>query len=105
VGTTQRRRGSRNDIVSSKVRVCKTGRLGHLQYRIQVWFVLRARYFSDAASAIPNLDCRKLGMLRQDELASHLHGRGITLCFQIETGYMPGPKPMAFLYEGCARPR
>jgi hypothetical protein len=44
-------------------------------------------------------------MLRQDELASHLHGRGITLCFQIETGYMPGPKPMAFLYEGCARPR
>lgn len=24
---------------------------------------------------------------------------------RIETGYMPGPKPMAFLYEGCARPR
>jgi ubiquinone/menaquinone biosynthesis C-methylase UbiE len=25
-------------------------------------------------------------------------------CDQLETGYMPGPKPMAFLYEGCARP-
>lgn len=23
---------------------------------------------------------------------------------QIETGYMKGPKPMAFMYEGCARP-
>ena len=23
---------------------------------------------------------------------------------QLETGYMPGPKPMTFLYEGSARP-
>jgi len=28
-------------------------------------------------------------------------GFGIT---QLETGYMQGPKPMAFLYEGCAKP-
>jgi ubiquinone/menaquinone biosynthesis C-methylase UbiE len=24
---------------------------------------------------------------------------------QIETGYMPGPRPMTFMYEGSARPR
>jgi hypothetical protein len=24
---------------------------------------------------------------------------------RIETGYMPGPKPMTFLYQGSARPR
>jgi ubiquinone/menaquinone biosynthesis C-methylase UbiE len=24
---------------------------------------------------------------------------------QLETGYMPGPKPMTFMYEGSARPR
>ena len=24
---------------------------------------------------------------------------------RVETGYMPGPKPMAFMYEGSARPR
>jgi ubiquinone/menaquinone biosynthesis C-methylase UbiE len=24
---------------------------------------------------------------------------------QMDTGYMPGPKPMAFMYEGSARPR
>ena len=23
---------------------------------------------------------------------------------RIETGYMPGPKPMTFMYEGSARP-
>jgi ubiquinone/menaquinone biosynthesis C-methylase UbiE len=23
---------------------------------------------------------------------------------RIDTGYMPGPKPMTFMYEGCARP-
>jgi hypothetical protein len=23
---------------------------------------------------------------------------------QMETGYMPGPKPMTFMYEGFARP-
>jgi len=23
---------------------------------------------------------------------------------QLETGYMPGPKPLAFMYEGSARP-
>ena len=23
---------------------------------------------------------------------------------RVETGYMPGPKPMAFIYEGSARP-
>lgn len=28
-------------------------------------------------------------------------GFGIT---QLETGYMKGPKPMTFLYEGCAKP-
>jgi hypothetical protein len=28
-------------------------------------------------------------------------GFGIT---QLETGYMKGPKPMAFLYEGRAKP-
>ena len=26
-------------------------------------------------------------------------------CERIETGYMPGPKPMAYLYEGCAAVR
>jgi len=26
-------------------------------------------------------------------------------CERIETGYMPGPKPLAFMYEGCAGPR
>lgn len=25
-------------------------------------------------------------------------------CDRLETGYMPGPKPMAFIYEGSARP-
>jgi ubiquinone/menaquinone biosynthesis C-methylase UbiE len=24
---------------------------------------------------------------------------------RIESGYMPGPKPMTFMYEGSARPR
>ena len=24
---------------------------------------------------------------------------------RLETGYMRGPKPMTFMYEGCARPR
>ena len=24
---------------------------------------------------------------------------------RLETGYMPGPKPMTFMYEGSARPR
>ena len=24
---------------------------------------------------------------------------------RIETGYMPGPKPMTFMYEGSARPK
>jgi hypothetical protein len=28
-------------------------------------------------------------------------GFGIT---RLETGYMQGPKPMTFLYEGCAKP-
>jgi hypothetical protein len=23
---------------------------------------------------------------------------------RIDTGYMKGPKPMTFMYEGCARP-
>lgn len=32
-----------------------------------------------------------------------IEGNGFTMA-QIETGYMKGPKPMTFLYEGCARP-
>ncbi len=32
-----------------------------------------------------------------------LEGSGFRL-ERIETGYMKGPKPMAFMYEGCARP-
>ena len=23
---------------------------------------------------------------------------------RMQTGYLPGPKPMIFMYEGCARP-
>lgn len=32
-----------------------------------------------------------------------IDGNGFAVT-QIETGYMKGPRPMAFLYEGCARP-
>lgn len=32
-----------------------------------------------------------------------IDGHGFAVA-QIETGYMKGPRPMAFLYEGCARP-
>lgn len=32
-----------------------------------------------------------------------IEGNGFAMA-QIETGYMKGPKPMTFLYEGCARP-
>ena len=32
-----------------------------------------------------------------------IDGNGFAVV-QIETGYMQGPRPMAFLYEGCARP-
>jgi hypothetical protein len=30
---------------------------------------------------------------------------GSLQCQLLETSYMPGPKPMTFMYEGSARPR
>jgi ubiquinone/menaquinone biosynthesis C-methylase UbiE len=37
-------------------------------------------------------------------IRSMIEGTGFHID-RIETGYMPGPKPMAFMYEGSARPK
>ena len=37
-------------------------------------------------------------------IASLIEDAGFRIS-QMETGYMPGPKPMTFMYEGSARPR
>jgi ubiquinone/menaquinone biosynthesis C-methylase UbiE len=37
-------------------------------------------------------------------IADLIEGAGFAFD-RLETGYMPGPRPMTFMYEGCARPR
>jgi SAM-dependent methyltransferase len=36
-------------------------------------------------------------------ISSMIEGAGFRID-RIQTGYIPGPKPMTFMYEGCARP-
>lgn len=57
---------------------------------------------------LQNLTMRNRELLPyRERVAGTANGRVLDNGFamaHIETGYMKGPKPMTFLYEGCAKP-
>jgi len=58
-----------------------------------------------AGSADPGLEAPGQRLPSQPrDIGTLIEGAGFQFD-RLETGYMRGPKPMTFMYEGCARPR
>ena len=92
----------RADVALAEMRrvLRRSGRLAFVEHGLAP--DKRVRYWQDRLT--PAWRCISGGCHLNRPIRDMIEGSGFRVD-RLETGYMRGPKPMTFMYEGCARPR